>query len=367
MPRKSYGKGDGMKTPIIGVLTWRSGRTFAEPSYFKKLLRASKRLGVVLYLFCPRDVDDKTKQVQGFFWSREKGWLSKRFPWPDVVIDRYRYRPDQAFKEYIAFRKRNHMYYANHRLANKWKVHQILSAEPAMERWLPETYLYSQDKLKKLLDRHSLVYIKPSNGTGGRGIVKIECTAGHYHLLGRDYQRKKIRTTCKSLVETNKWLEGWKNKDKQIVQQGLRINLLPERSVDVRLLIQKEQTGNWDVTGMGVRIGPTHSATSNLHGGGQAKELATFLESLFGAGRTQIIQQECHRLAKQTALTVERHFGRMLELALDIGIDVQGNVWLIEVNPKPSREIFRELGQLQTYQQSIDRPIQYARYLASHR
>ncbi|AYB38469.1 YheC/YheD family endospore coat-associated protein [Brevibacillus laterosporus] len=354
-----------MTKPIIGVLTWRSGRTFAEPGYFKRLLRASKRLGVVLYLFSPQDVDDKAKLVQGFFWSREKGWLSKRFPWPDVVIDRYRYRSDQAFKKYVDFRKRNHMYYANHRLANKWKVHQILSTEPTMEQWLPETYLYTEKRLKQLLERYSHVYIKPSNGTGGRGIVKVERAENHYHLVGRDDQRKKIRTTCKTLLDTNKWLTKWRKKDKWIVQQGLQLDLIPKRSVDVRLLIQKEQTGVWDVTGMGVRIGPLHSATSNLHGGGQAKKLAPFLESLFGAEGAHIIIEECHQLARRTALTVERHFGRMLELALDIGIDVNGYIWLIEVNPKPGREIFRELGQIQTYQQSIERPIQYAKYLAS--
>ncbi|MDN9008985.1 YheC/YheD family protein [Brevibacillus laterosporus] len=354
-----------MKKTIIGVLTWRSGRTFAEPGYFKKLFQASKRLGVILYLFSPQDVDEKAKLVQGFFWSREKGWLSKRFPWPDVVIDRYRYRSDQAFKKYLDFRKRNHMHYANNRLANKWKVHQVLSAEPSMVKWLPETYLYTEERIAKLLGSYSLVYIKPVNGTGGRGIVKVERVGNHYELLGRNDQRKKIKASCKTLIETTKWLDTWKRKDKWIVQQGLHIELLPARSVDVRLLIQKEQTGVWDVTGMGVRIGPIHSATSNLHGGGQAKELASFLESLFGAERAQMIKKECHQLAKRTALTVERHFGRMMELALDIGIDVNGFIWLIEVNPKPGREIFRELGQMKTYQQAIERPIQYAKYLAS--
>ncbi|XOS93765.1 hypothetical protein ACLMAB_10235 [Brevibacillus laterosporus] len=68
-----------MTKPIIGVLTWRSGRTFAEPGYFKRLLRASKRLGVVLYLFSPQDVDDKAKLVQGFFGPVKKAGSPNAF------------------------------------------------------------------------------------------------------------------------------------------------------------------------------------------------------------------------------------------------------------------------------------------------
>jgi hypothetical protein len=76
------------------------------------------------------------------------------------------------------------------------------------------------------------------------------------------------------------------------------------------------------------------------------------------------IVRDCEQLAYQTAESLENHFGRMVEFGLDIGIDVNGRAWLIEVNPKPAREVFREMGAVQQYKQAISRPIEYAMYLA---
>lgn len=353
-----------MKRPIIGILTWREGKKFAEPAYFRRLIRAGQELGSTVFLFSQKDVLASGKQVRGYVLDAGGKFQGRIFDRPDAVFDRYRYTPTQAFKDYVAFRRTSNFLYANNRLANKWRVHEVLHRDTRMHRWLPETWLYNRTNLVKMLGRHSLLYVKPLNGTGGRNILSIEKTSEGYRLLGRDKQRAKVASVLKQVSSVQRWVDRWTRSEKYIVQQGLRLQLVPARAVDMRLLIQKDGQGDWRITGHGIRVGGERSATSNLHGGGKAIPVATFLQPRFGAERSAQIVEDCEQLAFQTAETLENHFGRMVEFGLDIGIDVNGRAWLIEVNPKPAREIFREMGALQQYKQAISRPLEYAMYLA---
>ncbi len=354
-----------MEKPCIGILTWREGTRFAEPAYFRRLIREGRELGATVFLFSPPDASLAKRLIRGFVPAQGGGWVSRRFPLPDVVIDRFRFMRSPAFREYVAFRKQNGLLYANNRLANKWRVHQVLEQDERMRRWLPETHLYNRSKLREMLMRHRLLYVKPSNGTGGRDVLRIERKDGAYHLLGRDKLRGRRVRQLRSVHALLDWVSRWATGDKFIVQQGLYLDLVPDRAVDIRLLIQKNSLGQWSVTGAGVRIGGRQSSTSNLHGGGKPVPAGAFLTGRFGQQRAGAILHECHELAEQTAQTIEKHYGRMIELGLDIGVDVDGRVWLIEVNPKPGREIFRQMGQMQRYRQAIRRPLEYALYLAA--
>ena len=353
-----------MKRPVIGVLTWREGKRFAEPVYFRRLIKAGEQLGATVFLFAPHDVLAGERQVRGYVLDRNGKWQARLFAAPDAVFDRYRYTPNQAFRDYVAFRRTSRLLYVNNRLANKWRVHEVLFRDEKMHRWLPETLLYNPVNLTKMLKRHSLLYVKPINGTGGRNILRIERTGAGYRLLGRDKQRAKVSTLLSAGSAVQRFVSRWAKGDKYIVQQGLHLQLIPKRSVDMRLLIQKDGSGEWSVTGHAIRVGGERSATSNLHGGGKAVPVPTFLAPRFGVEKTEQIVQDCEQLAYQTAHTLENHFGRMVEFGLDIGIDVDGRAWLIEVNPKPAREVFREMGMTELYRRAIARPLEYALYLA---
>lgn len=82
-----------------------------------------------------------------------------------------------------------------------------------------------------------------------------------------------------------------------------------------------------------MRAGKQTSAISSLHGGGKAVRAEHLLIPYFGHTQTESILQECRQLPHQTAETLEVRYGRLLELGIDIGIDVKGRVWVIEVNP----------------------------------
>lgn len=358
-----------MKNHTVGILTWRSGTKFAEPAFFRRLIKEGKELGATVFLFSPDDVFEAKRQIRGVTLSSDGAWTSKWFSWPDIVIDRYRYYPKPKHKNYLAFRKRPLFNYANSRFSSKWNVYQVLVQDESMRRWLPETAEFSKEHLLEMIDKYPVVYVKPNNGTGGRSIVRIKKVNGRYHLMGRSkHDNTKVVTQVTGKTQLFKWMERWIENEKLeneffLVQQGLDLNLVPDRTVDMRLLIQKDEFGVWKITGVGVRVGGEKSSTSNLHGGGKAVDALSFLTPRFGTEKTKEILQDCCQLAYRLVHVVENHYGRMIEFGLDIGIDVNGKVWLIEQNPKPGREIFKGLKQPARYKQAVKRPLQYALYL----
>jgi glutathione synthase/RimK-type ligase-like ATP-grasp enzyme len=352
-----------MPEPVVGVLTWSKGFRFRETSFYRQLFKESEELGVTLYLFTPADVKVSTKQIKGVYLNKEGTWAVKWFPWPSIVIDRFWYTTDPIFKEYREFRSKSHFPYANSRIANKWYVHEVLLKKREMHKWLPETNLYSEQQLCEMLEKHRIVYVKPINGTGGRGINKVTRHENGYHVLGRTNERKIVEKRLTSYGELCTELRNNMTMGKYIIQQGLSLDLVRDRAVDMRILIQKDGTGRWNITGMGIRVGGQNSATSNLHGGGKSLPPKVFLKRCFPKEAVRDILKHCHQLAFTTAQSIEEHFGNMMELGLDVGIDTDGQSWLVEVNPKPGREIFKHMGQLSTYKEAVQNPLKYALYL----
>lgn len=63
---------------------------------------------------------------------------------------------------------------------------------------------------------------------------------------------------------------------------------------------------------------------------------------------------------------LEERYGRLGELGIDYGIDRSGNIWLLEVNSRPGRASFFQTRQPKCAFRSVNRPLEYARYLMTH-
>lgn len=353
---------------VVGILTWREGKRFSEPDYLRRLVLAGRKLGARVYLFSHQDVNAAQRKIRGFTPKKEGGWESRWQPWPDVVIDRYRRRVPQ----YMRLRHSNLFTFANSPFSKKWRVTLMLAKDERVSQWIPETAIYAPGAVRAMLKRYKLLYIKPGNGTGGRSILKLAARDKGYELLGRSKTYSQVKAKLGTIQGVENWVRRWVREQRIsdgnfLVQQGVDLALVGNRVADVRLLIQKDERGEWSVTGRGVRVGKAGSSTSNLHGGGSAVPFLPFFTQKFGESRAQLIAEECDRLAHRIAEVLEERFGRMMEFGLDIGVDAQGRPWLIEVNPKPGREVFRQIGEKETYRLAIQRPVQFALQLGERK
>ena len=255
-----------MPTPTLGVMTlYLDGGRIEELSYFRKLSHTADKIGLELFVFTPEDVTSDGKQLRAWVYNKELNkWERKLSDFPDIVYDRCRYQRNYRFPLLRKFRAEHpDLLYMSRPLVHKWSMHQNLSRNRRLKAYLPETAQYQNPSdILHMLDHHGLVYVKPIDGTGGRGILRIErLENGNLRVQGREKSRKIIAPFTVSRTQLGTRLGRWKLYPRYLVQQGIRIALKDGRIHDFRLLVQKDGTGQWKVTGSAGRIGARRSGS----------------------------------------------------------------------------------------------------------
>lgn len=360
-----------MTQPVLGILTLYlndNGRLEELDIYQKMTIEASK-LGLDLIVFTPQDVNYKLNRIHVMKYSTEsKRWARKWTAFPNMIYDRCRIQHSYRFEQLRQFRKRyGNLTFLNRPLRNKWTIHRLLSKDTRFKTYLPATHMIeSHSDVTDMLRKHALIYLKPINGTGGRGILQIERRRdGFLYIQGRDQARKIIKPQKISAAALSQYLAGWDLKGiRYLVQQGIRLKLPSGRVHDYRMLVQKDGNGEWKVTGCAGRVGAVGSVTSNLHGGGHAKSMSSLLKEWIGSDeKVAAVTAEAEQFGVNAAQYLELSYGRLCELAFDLAIDRKGRIWMLEVNPKPAREVFAQAGEKETYRNAIIRPLEYALWL----
>lgn len=358
-----------MPQPVLGILTLylNAAKTLEEKSVYRRMIIEGNKLGLDVFVFTPMDVHDSKELVHAMIYDPKTGkWSRKWRSIPNMIYDRCRIQKSVRFQQLLRFRSRyNHLTFLNRPLRNKWTVHQTFSQKSRFRQHLPETLLYqSPADLRRMLRSHSVLYVKPINGTGGRGILRIERITGErslFDIQGRRQDRRIIPSRKVSLARLDSIVRQWCIGGRFLVQQGIPLQLSSGRFHDYRMLVQKNSHGIWELTGMAGRVGASRSVTSNLHGGGHAVPAEKLLRSWLGSKEkaTQVMNT-AEKLGIEAAAYLEDSFSSLCELALDLAIDREGNIYILEVNPKPSREVFLRSGDSETYLKSLVRPMEYA-------
>nr|WP_236588208.1 YheC/YheD family protein [Tumebacillus amylolyticus] len=331
-------------------------------------------LGVSLYVFTPGDARWKEGWVNASIYNRQtKQWQKVKRPLPDLVLPKILGTPPAWREEVLHDTKQFHHLVThgtfNDATGNKWTVHQQLEKNPAVTRWLPETHRITQPgDVEAMLLRHGSVYIKPAFGTQGMMIYKLDL------LKSEDPAQAKStpsQTTARSVERPpagNHVLVQHRSKSKSLhrrfhfaspalrtflkkhflakrtflVQQTLPLlTLRGGRPVDFRWLMQKDGTDTWRVTARVARVGAANRLTTNLHTGGAAVLAETLLQKNGWPdlkSRRRLLQ-DLDDAALAICQTLETNTGRIGELGLDFGISKLGEVYLIEVNPRPGRQM----------------------------
>lgn len=360
-----------MTQPVLGILTLylNEAGLLEEKSIYQHMTVSAKKLGLNVFVFTPKDVNYSQNQIHALFYDPDsQTWSRKWTSFPNLIYDRCRIQRTYRFEQLKRFRSRyGHLTFLNRPLRNKWTVHSVLSKDARFKGYLPATrYIDSVQDVIDMLGKHSLVYLKPINGTGGRGILRIEKQKdGMLHIQGRDQSRRIIKPRQISSSALKGFLSPWNLKgNRYIVQQGIQIKLGSGRVHDYRLLVQKNGEGNWEATGCAGRIGAAGSVTSNLHGGGHAATMDDLLKDwIRDEAKIAQVKDDASKFGVGVAAYLEKCFGRLCELALDIAIDRKGGIWLLEVNPKPAREVFKQAGEKDVYRKAIVKPLEYALWL----
>ncbi|MFV9511210.1 YheC/YheD family protein [Tepidibacillus sp. LV47] len=327
--------------------------------FFKEVALLARNQGILFYIFTIQDIYHGSQTIQGWFY-RNNQWEVGIFPLPDVIYNRISSRSqERKFKAKIAELQKQIPFFNEHFL-NKWQVYEMLK-KTSIHQFMPETtYFKGNQSLKEMIKKYPIVYLKPTNGALGKGIIKIERSPEQYIV---QYSRINGASTFyfKNLNKLLKHLYPRLQSEPYLIQEGLNLIQLNRRPIDFRILVQKNGRGHWSITSMIARIANDQQFVSNLaRGGTQAGVMATIRQASPELSKT-IKKEHFRKLALQIAKKLEESTsGHFAELGIDLGLDNDGKIWLLEVNSKPSKT---EETTLAGPRPSVHRLIQYVRFL----
>lgn len=331
----------------------------------------SKTFPGQIYLFTPGSINWANQTCRGYVYkqfSQYRGrWESSIYPLPDVVYDRIHSRTAEA-RNNVQYAKNRlmklpYLHYFNPHYFNKWNVHQILLTNPLLINYLPETLELDNHNLQKMLQKYRVLYMKPSNGSLGKGIIKVSASKGKLKYVA--YRSRRIHNQASSPAELMRKTKKLRDDRHYIVQQGLNLAKYKGSLFDLRIIYQKNGRGEWLISKKFCRIAPRGSSISNLSSGGRVEKSSKVLRYLFKTedlikSKNEQIRLLCKLVASTLETVSNSTFG---ELGLDIGIDQKGHLYLIEVNSKP-RKTTDTVFSMNIVRNTFKRPLAYAAYLA---
>jgi len=275
--------------PIIGVLATalpnRANRDEVDPTSLQAeltyLSTVGRRLRGLVFIFLPNSINWASQRVRGYHYrylTAERGvWESALYPLPDVVYNRISSRKAEMRAPVKEVLKRladlPYTQCFNPSYLNKWEVHQMLSSHPLSTPYLPETMRLTVENLQTMLARHPVLYLKPSNGSLGHGIIKVRRSSGEIKYTV--YSRGRIHGTAENPDELIRKTSRYRKGKPYIVQQGLDLARYRKSVFDIRIIYQKNGMGEWQIGKKFVRVAPgleQHCQFSQGRTGGKKPE-----------------------------------------------------------------------------------------------
>ncbi|OBZ12901.1 hypothetical protein A8L34_27340 [Bacillus sp. FJAT-27264] len=204
--------------------------------------------------------------------------------------------------------------------------------------FLPDTRKATLSNIKIMLKLYRSVYLKPDEGTGGRGIYKL--TKSKNSLILRVGSNSRMYSSLNELYTS---IQRILIRDKYIVQEGIELLKHNNRSFDVRVMVQKNGEGTLDVTGIIGRQAKRNKVVTNFHSGGTPLPIDTLLKShLNDESRKQYIKK-MERLGRDSSAVLSKIYKSKRAFGVDIAIDNKMNLWVLEINTQPDMSIFNTL------------------------
>ncbi len=349
---RSPASGRETASPVAAILTYRDDtRIFrGNRDNFIDLLRTAKEEGVTAYIVAQDDLNLRARKLKGYVYSpSKKKWVLGERPFPDVVYNRIPYRKfeqlpevQEIIRECLAHPT---IRFFNPAFFSKWSLFEWLRESKLTRGHIPETVrLAGLGDFARMVRKHRNVYLKPVKGKAGKGIMKVQQLVGKRRASSAGY-----RLTCQSAdgVEATtydtvtamydavkKYMDG---KD-YIAQQGITLAVAGGRPFDLRALVQKNDRGEWRVSGIGARVAGASSITTHVPRGGSIGDPTKLLAAVFGPTGGKAILRQARETALVLASQIEKGSGHTLgEMSMDLGVDTTGKLWFFEANSKPMK------------------------------
>lgn len=356
--------------PLLGILV-SSQHTGQEMRYGKitpfcrEVIRAARMKGVCAFAFTINDLQPGLQTVRGSVF-KNGSWSTHHFPLPDVIYNRLSSRTQErsgAMRQLFARLKERDCIIFNEQFLDKWQVYQAFDHYEGKNVRLPKTLLYKGlPTLKTLLQQYPVVYVKPTDGSLGRGIYRVR-NNGKRFVCTQSTMNGPLSRSYSSLPLLHQGLHPRISGRPYLVQEGLNLLKQQGNPIDFRVLVQKNQEGKWGITSIVARTGSNTNIVSNVARGGKIRSASAVLRQAQITGsrpNVQALRSAALQIANGLDSVIPGQYG---ELGIDLAVDYNGRIWLLEINSKPSKSDDTLYPGHQGTRPSVVRMIDYALHL----
>ncbi len=333
----------------------------------REYLRLADRGRFVACVFDPADVDTETAMMAGYVLVSVPDGAATRIiktslRLPYVVYDQLLSRRYESARSVVGKREflRAHAVIFNDGYFNKWQVYEWLSDDRSLVDHLPKTAKLTIANFLYFCERYPLIFVKPIHGSLGRGIIKLIHQEEGWQSMLRLRTSRKEKHFSHNCEEVYDYLATRTNNKTYVLQEGVRLFEIDDRPLDIRVLMQKNERGEWKGTKTYLRLAAKGEFVSNLSSGGEAFAVHS-LNGVMPPDAYKRMRKQVKQLANQLPVLIEQKAKRTLgELGLDFGVDKTGHVYLLEVNSKPRKNVKTTRGSAHLVERALERPLLYA-------
>jgi glutathione synthase/RimK-type ligase-like ATP-grasp enzyme len=214
---------------------------------------------------------------------------------------------------------------------SKLAVAYKLIHTPEIAGHIPDTDLLRESSFKKMISKHSKVYLKPDGGRKSRGVLRIE-------RLSEDRFMIRIESDIQYVDAKELWRKvQYMTRDrKYLIQQSIDSVTKDGRHFDLRCHVVRIN-GEWELGGICGRLGKRGSVVTTSHAGGTPTLLETLFTRHLDYSRSERadMTQRLEKVAVSAAWYVSQLYPNLKEFAVDIGVDARKRIWIYEVNMEP--------------------------------
>lgn len=230
-------------------------------------------------------------------------------------------------------------------LMSKWIKTKVLLGNKAVSPFIPDTRQFGESALKSMLEKYSMVYVKPDVGTHGIGVIRAE-RLNHGKYIYQVDTRTKTFGDFGSFYGSIRKIAA---KKRYLIQKGIHLMKYDKRRFDVRVMVQLSPKGKWETTGLIGRIAHPEKVVTNYHNGGKLMDTQRLLSASLKPDAIRKVTGQLENLGVTCARQLHKKYPGFRQIGLDVGFDASWKPWIIEVNTNPDPYIFSKLADKAAY------------------
>ncbi|MFB3169097.1 YheC/YheD family protein [Neobacillus sp. 179-C4.2 HS] len=350
-----------MNTPTVGILIGgliysrikKNGSDFEPISFYEE---ACIQYGLSPCFFRLKDITLETNQINALVKGEKGKYEMKVITIPKIIHNRGLFFTNKSKLKIKSLQKTGVIIFNDRNRYGKWGVHEILMKNEELQPHLPETKRASSRNFIEMMEKYKELIIKPNSGSLGGGVVMVE---------KKDRDLWEVRYRQKREAFTNEWPEIIRKKvlnKNYIIQERIPLTEYQGSPFDLRVSVQKNGLGEWQVTGVVGKVAKMGNYVTNVAKGGTCKTLNELLNEYSDLDFNEVYQS-IEDFSIKAVTELNKYFPNLADVGLDIGLTSEGFPMFIECNGRDLRYSFKIAQMPEVWKATYTTPISYARYL----